>query len=410
MPNLNPFDDPLRRVKSVLTDLSARKDAVRKELNWFDSTNRNDLTTRFADTRRQVELLRSRQKESESRTASHQRVHEELDAKVRTAFNPKNWFASDQIILRRQRKEVALAQQAEQAESGRLSVEIDNTVRSVQDQEKTLARYSAFDAPARREDLREIENQLDSELMRGNKVLARKQSVDEALKPVVEQMRQYEQLKQRAESNRDRAAALDRTLSNASNSYERAMVHEQCESAFGVGSPRKVVAQNDREIGRINRDYEKAYRRAVDVGQKASRTIDAIVVDGNNLCYDSKKFIGLAALKSAISILRSDYVVTVVFDAAIRSMLQADNQAIARTFGDGVTVHIVSTGGKADETILNLAGSDKGTYILSNDRFGEYNDKPAVREKRILRHEIINGRIFVHDLNLEAKYGTNYHI
>jgi len=390
----------------VIADLSSRKGALGKELNWFDSTNCDHLNARLAETRRQVELLRQRQQESAARIVAHQRVQEKLNAQVRTLFNPINWFASDQTQLRQQRKEVVSARQAEQAESSRLAVEIENTFRSVADQEMTIAQHSAFDADARRKALRKIENQLATELPRRKRILARKQAVDKALQPVLEQMQQYEQVKQRAESDKARAAALDRAISNAGNSYEKAMIHKQCESEFGIGRPARVIERCDREIDRINRDYEKAYRRAAEVGQKASRTIDSIIIDGNNLCYDSKKFIGLGALKSAISFLRSDYSVTVVFDAAIRGMLQADDQAIGRALGDDVTVHIVSTGSKADETILNLAGTDKTAYILSNDRFGEYNDKSAVREKRILRHEIVNGRVFVHDLNFEGTYST----
>lgn len=404
MPDLNPFDDPLRRIRSVYADLSSRKDVLGKELNWFDSTNRGDLNARLAETRQQTQLLRNQLQESANRIISHQCVHEKLKTQVRTLFNPKNWFDPDQIQLRQQQNEVVLAIQAELAESNRLTGEVENTVRSVAEQEKIIARYSAFDANARREDLRNIESQLATELLRGQRILVRKQAVDKALQPVVEQLRDYEQLKQRAESNKVRAAALDRAISNASNSYEKAMAHKQCESEFEVGSPTKVIERSDREIVRINRDYEKAYRRAVEIGQKASRTIDTVIIDGNNLCYDSQKFIGLGALKSVISFLHPVYSVTIVFDAAIRSMLQVYDQAIGKALGDGVTVHIVSTGSKADETILNLAGTDKNAYILSNDRFGEYNDKSAVREKRILRHEIVNGRVFVNDLNFEGTY------
>lgn len=348
MSHLNPFDDPLRRIQSVLVDLSSRKDTLGKELHWFDSTNRDILNAHLTETHLQVEHLRYRQQVSAARTASHQRVHGELNAQVRTLFNPKNWFASDQVQLRQQRNEISLAIQAEQAEASRLAVEIENTLRSVADQERVIARYIAFDATARREDLRKIEAHLTAELLRGKRILAKKQAVDKALQPITEQMRQYEQLKQRAESNKARAATLDRAISNANNSYEKAMVHKQCESEFGVGRPTKVIERCDREIDRINRDYEKAYRRAAEVGQKASRTIDSIIIDGNNLCYDSKGFIGLGALKSAIAFLRSDYSVTIVFDAAIRRMLQADDQAIGRFLGDDITVHIVSTGGKAD--------------------------------------------------------------
>jgi hypothetical protein len=46
-------------------------------------------------------------------------------------------------------------------------------------------------------------------------------------------------------------------------------------------------------------------------------------------------------------------------------------------------------------------------YVLSNDRFAEYAEKPAVRDGRVLRHEILNGRILVHDLDVAASFGPD---
>ena len=43
--------------------------------------------------------------------------------------------------------------------------------------------------------------------------------------------------------------------------------------------------------------------------------------------------------------------------------------------------------------------------MLSNDRFSEYRDKPAVREKRLITHEILNGQILVHDLDISLPFG-----
>ena len=57
-----------------------------------------------------------------------------------------------------------------------------------------------------------------------------------------------------------------------------------------------------------------------------------------------------------------------------------------------------------NETVLDLACANELTYVLSNDRFGDFNEKSAVRDGRIIRHEIVNGGVFVHDLQLRAAY------
>ncbi len=404
MTDLNPFDPPLRRIKSVITELTAKKDAVFGELQWFDANDNAELTNQLQASRRQAEALRHKYQELETLIALCQRNHAGTRTKIRTLFNPKNWLASDQVQLRLTLKGLTSAQHTLEAEKKNLSDQIKSMDRDVQTADTTLKRYSAFDSERRREEMRSIDNELGSQLAKAKIIEKRKTEVDHALKPVVDQMQQYTEHKQRAESIRSRATTLEHKLSNAGNSYQRAMVHKQCAAEFNVPSPGKVIAQSEQEIHRIDRDIEKVLKRAQEIAQRASRTIHTIVVDGNNLCYENSRFIGLAALDALIPLLQLNYSVITVFDAAIRRMLRADDKTIVSRFGNQVKMHIVLTGGRADETILDIAGTDKHTYILSNDRFGEYNDKSAIRDQRIVRHEIVNGRILIYALGIDAEY------
>jgi hypothetical protein len=68
------------------------------------------------------------------------------------------------------------------------------------------------------------------------------------------------------------------------------------------------------------------------------------------------------------------------------------------------TVTPSAAGHKADETVLDLVNKNDKAYVLSNDRFGDFNAKHAVRCGRIIRHEIVNGNIFVHDLQIKVAY------
>jgi hypothetical protein len=42
--------------------------------------------------------------------------------------------------------------------------------------------------------------------------------------------------------------------------------------------------------------------------------------------------------------------------------------------------------------------------VISNDRFRDYTDKPAVRDDRLIRHEIVAGQVLVHDLDLRLGF------
>ena len=59
---------------------------------------------------------------------------------------------------------------------------------------------------------------------------------------------------------------------------------------------------------------------------------------------------------------------------------------------------------KADETVLSAAEDDNHSFVLSNDRFADYPEKLAVKEGRILRHEIVSPVIYIHELQIDAKF------
>lgn len=66
--------------------------------------------------------------------------------------------------------------------------------------------------------------------------------------------------------------------------------------------------------------------------------------------------------------------------------------------------HIVASKQLADETILDIASNNKFDYVLSNDRFGEYLDKDVVRNDRLIKHEIVKGKVIIHDLDINCNY------
>jgi hypothetical protein len=182
------------------------------------------------------------------------------------------------------------------------------------------------------------------------------------------------------------------------------MLHKKCEESLGESSPKKFINQQDRILKQIERDYIKAQNRAREVGHKASRVIDTVIIDGNNMCYEGETFVGLNPLKVVTSELQKQYKVIVVFDSKIRQILKSNNADIAAQFPDNIKLHIVANNQFADATILDLAADHKSTYVISNDRFGDYNDKEVVKSNRLIRHEIVNNRAFIHDLNVNVAY------
>ncbi|TVO80483.1 hypothetical protein [Shewanella algae] len=134
------------------------------------------------------------------------------------------------------------------------------------------------------------------------------------------------------------------------------------------------------------------------------RDIQKLVLDGNNLCYQGDTFIGLVALKTLVPILAGDFEIIVVFDASIRRALGSGDSDVRDVLGNDIEVHVVATSVKADETVLDLAGTDKTTFVVSNDRFAEFGEKPAIRDQRVIRHEIVSGQVLIHDLGVSETF------
>ncbi|MFM2067429.1 MAG: hypothetical protein RLZZ584_2338 [Pseudomonadota bacterium] len=166
------------------------------------------------------------------------------------------------------------------------------------------------------------------------------------------------------------------------------------------------MQERQRGIEATRRNQAKVQARLARIAQLASRPIDTLVLDGNNLCYEGQQFIGLEAalaLSYALADDRRYNKVVVVFDASIRRLLGMGDAQIAHGFPTRATVHVVASRQGADQTVLEMATAPDA-WVISNDRFRDYTDKPAVRDDRLIRHEIVAGQVMVHDLDLRVGF------
>ena len=201
-----------------------------------------------------------------------------------------------------------------------------------------------------------------------------------------------------------RANRFEQELSSAANSYERAMIHKECEEKFGTGSPKQVINDRRGKIRSLENNIPKLERRIREELQKLERTIGHLLIDGNNACYEGQSFIGLRAISALLRELGGRYKTTVVFDASIRAMLKTDTQGVERALGTTVNTHVAPTKSAADEYLLKLADQDNSAFILSNDRFAEYHDYSAVKSGRLFRFLIADGKLMANDIDVAVNF------
>ncbi len=401
---LNPFDEQLENAETRASELSVNLKSIIKDINWYESTELKVLVDSRDKLQNQLDIqshdcIRLRDEITQIEASINK-----LSESVSSLFNPKNWFDSRQRELRGSVSAKKTSLKTLRNNASTAQDELHNIEHQMRTKNEEIKKYNSFDLDAKRNERIILENELSHQKEKIERISSRRQQVDAALAPIVKQIRDAEQKKSENESVIIQARRFDNELSNADNSYERAMVHQKCEDKFGTGNPKKVISQKESEIRRIDRDLEKLLKRAKNVADNASRNIKKLIIDGNNLCYQGDIFIGLSAIKSLVPILAKDYEVVLVFDASIRRAIGNGDSDIRDILGGDINVHIVATSVKADETVLDIAGPDKTAFIVSNDRFAEFGEKPAIRDQRVIRHEIVSGRVLIHDLGVSEMF------
>jgi len=301
----------------------------------------------------------------------------------------------EQALTSRRDKRTALAAQLQQEESRSQQIR------------HTLERCYAFDPEACRRKLEQKEQQiaaLNQRLERLEGLIRRR---DAELPPLREKADELKQELSSAERDLERARDLQERLDVAPNAFYRRRIHEECEAVFGDGSPRNIIRDRERKISQIRPQLEKIRERIQRIEELYLRMGEMayIVIDGNNCCYQGDDFIGLAALRALVpELLRQGFRVAVIFDGSICPMLELNAAAVKEQLGNGIIFHIVPSRQSADETILALAKDDPHAFVLSNDRFVEYPESPVVQQGRLIRHEIVDGQIFVRSLGIQVRF------
>ena len=324
-----------------------------------------------------------------------------LGSETVSLFNIVTFFSADQKLLRSKVKALAARVSSSQTNVKHLKDERNSTIQLIEQKSRKIVEFREFDETASETELRRVVSEM--ELAQNNMTHLETEIASVNVK-VGSLVAEYEGLQAKIRvlmTTISAADGLDRDLSDANNSYERSQIHAECETRFGDGSPRKVRSDASRELRSIENNLPKLERRIRDELKKFEMVMSHIIIDGNNTCYDRKGFIRLHALTHLVDELTRKYKVTVVFDASIRSLMRTDDAGIERIIGQSAAIHVAPTKTGADEYILRLAEGRPHSYIMSNDRFGEFGDYDAVRSGRLLRFMIADNRIMVNDLDID---------
>lgn len=408
-------EELLKKLQSPMLVQQKKLEAVRKsmasladEINWYEHYD----FALMKEKRRTIEennrklLCEVNVLEKELRKQKEAKF--KVKAKIKNLWNPINWFDQEQQFLRKQVAELMNEEQCIESKLYDIREEINLNYSKISEAITNENKYIDF----RPDDKRLLLKNLQDDNVKQEAVLKqferKHQSVLDKIQPLLKAFQDKENELRRCHSDIDSAKRFIQQLSEASNSYERKMIHLECEEKFDEGSPQKVIDIKQRKKDSLQRDIEKLDQRICREIIKLSCEIDSIVIDGNNLCYESSRFVGISPVVALANELAKRFQVVVVFDSGIQGMLKTNEQYIRGVFSKNVSVHIVAPRQPADYTILTYADSFPKSWIISNDRFSDFPDLKIVRENRIFRHEIINGRVLVNSLDIDISYDNRF--
>lgn len=401
----NPYAVRYEALGKRIAELGEEESRLRQEMSWYSDFDVETCHSNMTAAERILKKLTEDLARTEAELSTINREIMNLEILARPGFDPRYWLSSERSNNKKQleRQKQLLAYQ--ESEKHNLRTEFQAKQDYHNKKQVELNRYKNFDplaAEAKASALRIESLQLTGEK---NDVLPMMEELHNQLVEPLAELEQCQYERQVLLTRLQRAERYERKLNDAPNGYERKLIHEECENELGDAKPSKVIRRIKSEIESIDRTVDKLDKRLRVISRRGTRCIRSIVIDGKNLCHMQSKFIGLPALKAVAKRLSEQYSLTIVFDASIRSDLKMDDQSIRASFDNTVTVHVVATKIKADETILDAA-ADPGAYVISNDRFRDYPEKDVVSNKRLIRFEILNGRVLIHDLNVNEAFAT----
>lgn len=400
----NPFTERHSAIQRQVRSTEDEREECSQQLVWHSTFDLGAEAEALAASKREAERTRSAIDGLKERRNSEAAKEGQLSHDAKLGLDPRRWFSAERIQHAKQRDEARERLARLDKDIAKHEAEVAKALQVCQQRQAQLDKYRGLNPLELKAKLRALDLRLEQLRPELAKLLADKQRVDALLSaPLLEQHQLTERIA-RLEREMALAENLERSLSDASNSYERAMVHEECSKAFdGESGPGRVKQKKQRDMQAVRRNLEKVEARLRQIGQLASRPISTLVLDGNNLCYEGQEFIGLAPLHALSYALAGSYHVIVVFDASIRKLLRMNDQQVRYGFPRKVWVHIVASRQTADQTVLESA-SPLDAYVISNDRFRDFTDKAAVSGQRLIRHEIVAGKVFIHDLNLAVAF------
>ncbi|WP_291585567.1 NYN domain-containing protein [Comamonas sp. UBA7528] len=401
---INPFAQQIETLDCERRSAEIDIDHWQTQLAWFKAFDFDGSDIELKRLRRLKTATQAKLQQARQTLAAADASVKQLAPAADLGFDPRYWFSSERAVAKRRLEGAKQELAAFQTNAKDIEIDMSKAMEASSRLETEMDNARKFDPLLAQSAIPALQARLKHIAEQSSELRQRRDDLDVVLREPLEALRQEEHRHATLAATIHRAESFEHELNHAANGFERRQVHERCERELGDGRPSHVLRRSQGEIRGIDDRLRKLRARIERLVRVAQQDIRHIVIDGNNLCYEGRQFVGLAPLEALVPALAQTYDVTLIFDASIRRKLGLGDAEAASRFPQSVTVHVVASRSQADETVLAVADSNPRAFVLSNDRFVDYPDKMAVKQQRVLRHEIVGQTVHVHDLHLAVMF------
>ena len=404
---LDNFTKDMTIIENDIQSANVSKMMLEKEIVWYYSFDYKGEKLSRKKLEEMVKTIRSDYNEVKVKIYTVGKKQNNLQSKLNSIYNPLYWVNKEQINLRKEIHNLEISKSELEIKEKDLEKVLYTKENEILVLQKDEEKYLSFDLNEKKETKNKLQNYIKEkkELLKPLEENYRriKNKIEPLVKDINKKSKEYLKCTHRIDS----AKYYCENLTLADNSYERAMIHQECESDLGDPSPQRVLNHTYKKEKGLKNSIKKLDERICWEIKKLSKVIDYIVIDGNNLCYSSNsEFIGLDPVVAVANELSKDYNVLVCFDNNIKHLLHCDKKEIKKRYNEKIEIHVVEPHHKADYTILELVERKKNSYVISNDRFADFPDKRVKKENLILTHEIVEWerQVLISDMDFMVKY------
>ena len=406
----NPYEKQFQRIKKEIVELKNTKKRLNNDIQTNNQVNPNEIILKIDKYNEGEAIIYQKLTKQQSQSTYLKEEKQRLSKNLKKSINPLVRWSKSQSSLRKNLESIDLKLKNNKQSFSNEKSKLDRIRTHREKLQSILNNYKSFDFKDSKRKIAELDRRLTNKNFEFASIKKQWNEADIQLNPILNTLREEINKKSTAELELIKAEDLQRRLDSTSPSQKttRYHIHKEAEDILGTGNPNQVINTCKKKISRSDRAIKKLEKRACDIRKKITRTIEEIVIDGNNLAWKNKKlkkdFIGLEPVIKLSEFLIPNYKLTIIFDSDIRGLLKTDDSRIMKRFSHDVNVFIEPSMEKADQTILEYTSTKPNAYILSNDGFQEFIEHGELVNRRIIRHAIVDSQLMVHDLDININW------